>query len=1324
AGGGVFGKVLGAGTGFSTDIPLWDDMKLHIGFNVPFTEYLPKMNVDPAGAITLYIGSEALADTVKKSGINNWKTKDLKAFTKATEKLEKTTMLGDYKAKYGVAYDFYKSKGLKFIGTSDLKFGIFAVATGRWQLDNSDPDVKTKLITLKAGFGFTVTYSFSWGIAFLAGPVPLNLSLIIGVSAGASFNFQIDLAWENGEFQHWKGYLLKNIEINIGLSVAVQFGAGIKGFLDGYVRVGAALNILISLSVQDKSPVGLTITWAATMTVGVTIFWVDLSYNWTFAKGTLYPNAANLLEHYMNANASDVEKVDPAYQEPQDYPKLAVAAKQLQALPAETPPKTKLMTIEGDTSRFYLAKEKSGDARLHWKNLRTGKEQSVQEAFDAYIQYSSYRGIANMTDVSDIGFDVWYGEGMLIIVRCFTAGFYENGFPAGSDADMLMLERQSDGTFLPIFTKTTLRKDSPYSFIEQKTFLAQGEFWKGDATMTDPVIDDARLVWSVKSRRELQGVRMSGMMSRIVPPDRGGDDGVVFFVYNNVKPWDERQDYRRLILHSDQYMGSHSGYVREQFLSPVRMQDYYDRYMGAGVYGFQQGAQDFIALNRSQTDSADAFIEFYDMKINGARDERGSYGNAGAMKGIRVAEGDIRYMALVPSGQDNVTQLFYTQAEKNADGAEQIRLHGLKLQPTKELEYAKFEVDVTRYDYDVLVNADRFQVGYIGKTPYLYWWSSVAKGDDVNKVTWRVWAAAYDPASETLAAPSVFAQFELPKVKIQTGTKKERVRVYNSIEDNGYTTVEVPVYEDVYFIPANIELTASGTGYLTAMREKKAVSEKLPPVIVYTFDEELKPVADLQSALPEHTLVKAGAIDDIDIGVMNAGNVALAALDIEMREVDKNGKEGSVVETVHVNLHEPAKSKITMANKSVALSGKAVAHRTEDYDYSPRQRDFVLSQVTTAHTVDISLGVKDSTRDISSPAAKHLASDLLMPGSLADVMAAFKIPENWEGAKKLRLRVVKGFIESNWLRAVANANGIVSNSADGDDSMQLVYELNRETGKMELQMPAQANSAVKNAIESGLFANEVDAGDAVDLMVNVQDIDVDHRVYEGWDGQDWLSISVKNHAATGDALKLTCAVYVDGSDEPYYLNLPYYQQATSARRTQTFSMPLAGLVDDPDAHDRVRVVISAVDAEENAYANNEFTVYLGGSNELRFTKQPQSVTAQAGEDVSFDVAVAGGSKPYSYQWQVYNPKTGKWVDLKGFTDAMISREKIEAKWDGAWFRCVVTDASGKTIVSDVATLTIRGALDTGDHSNLALYLAVALIAIALLVVLRRKARRA
>ena len=178
--------------------------------------------------------------------------------------------------------------------------------------------------------------------------------------------------------------------------------------------------------------------------------------------------------------------------------------------------------------------------------------------------------------------------------------------------------------------------------------------------------------------------------------------------------------------------------------------------------------------------------------------------------------------------------------------------------------------------------------------------------------------------------------------------------------------------------------------------------------------------------------------------------------------------------------------------------------------------------------------------------------------------------------------------------------------------------------------------------------------------------------------------------------------------------------ALAGRATHTITLPVSALAGDPDAHSSARVLIQAIDREENAYANNEFTVILGGKDALRIARQPEDATVQEGEDVSFSIGVTGGAQPYRYQWQVYNPKTGKWVDLKGFTDPTITRENIEKEWDGSQFRCVVTDAAGTQVISTVVTLMVRDKVPTGDNSNLPLYLAMALVAMALLLLLRRR----
>ena len=137
--------------------------------------------------------------------------------------------------------------------------------------------------------------------------------------------------------------------------------------------------------------------------------------------------------------------------------------------------------------------------------------------------------------------------------------------------------------------------------------------------------------------------------------------------------------------------------------------------------------------------------------------------------------------------------------------------------------------------------------------------------------------------------------------------------------------------------------------------------------------------------------------------------------------------------------------------------------------------------------------------------------------------------------------------------------------------------------------------------------------------------------------------------------------------------------------------------------------------------SNPFVVSIGGQDPLTFVRQPRDAIVQSGEDVSFCVEAAGGVKPYTYQWQIWDEKHQRWADLPGFTDPTMSRDAIEKKWDGCKFRCVVTDAAGTQIISREAVLRVREKVPTGDDSNLPLYLAVAFVALALLLLLRRVA---
>ncbi len=109
---------------------------------------------------------------------------------------------------------------------------------------------------------------------------------------------------------------------------------------------------------------------------------------------------------------------------------------------------------------------------------------------------------------------------------------------------------------------------------------------------------------------------------------------------------------------------------------------------------------------------------------------------------------------------------------------------------------------------------------------------------------------------------------------------------------------------------------------------------------------------------------------------------------------------------------------------------------------------------------------------------------------------------------------------------------------------------------------------------------------------------------------------------------------------------------------------------------------------------------------LKITRQPQSVYGSGyavGDSVQYSVEVSGGVAPYSYQWQVYSrPRHEEDVDYTGFYDI----EETPGGWasgyttsrltvpfandltgDDYQFCCRITDATGKTVVTEPAGFT-------------------------------------
>ena len=84
------------------------------------------------------------------------------------------------------------------------------------------------------------------------------------------------------------------------------------------------------------------------------------------------------------------------------------------------------------------------------------------------------------------------------------------------------------------------------------------------------------------------------------------------------------------------------------------------------------------------------------------------------------------------------------------------------------------------------------------------------------------------------------------------------------------------------------------------------------------------------------------------------------------------------------------------------------------------------------------------------------------------------------------------------------------------------------------------------------------------------------------------------------------------------------------------------------------------------------------------TKQPVSTVVKIGEKATFTVAASGTGLKYQWQWSADGGKT--WKNTS--TTAASYTVTAIAAYNGYMYRCVVTDSSGKSVISDESTLYV------------------------------------
>ena len=118
----------------------------------------------------------------------------------------------------------------------------------------------------------------------------------------------------------------------------------------------------------------------------------------------------------------------------------------------------------------------------------------------------------------------------------------------------------------------------------------------------------------------------------------------------------------------------------------------------------------------------------------------------------------------------------------------------------------------------------------------------------------------------------------------------------------------------------------------------------------------------------------------------------------------------------------------------------------------------------------------------------------------------------------------------------------------------------------------------------------------------------------------------------------------------------------------------------------VKVYCVVTDAEGKNVASDKADLLPFSASGLKITKQPQTAEVASGASYTASIEVTGGTAPYTYDWQTANKnETPSWSSFPALNNGKSTFvfQNLMGMYYLGLYRCVVTDAAGKTVTSDV-----------------------------------------
>lgn len=1129
-----------------------------------------------------------------------WKTDDTQDQERAIKEFDKQSAADKLLAAAGVYRNVNTTTSPKLLGDYGVHITPFAAMQGLYR--RSDQSLE-----LRGNGGATFAFEAGFTQTFTIGPVPffagIDFSMAASFGVGISLNMKAEI--ENGLLKVKEGPVIgydSGMTISFRLELGGTIGLGLKDVLSVSLRGYGYINPIIHLttprvSAEARIGIGFSVTLRALFLKWSTTLWEGnlplsssdsialtasgestASSSWrddTDAEDPL-PAAANGVVTAVNASG-----VEPATTQ-KLFDRIDCSAGDFQ-----------YVVVDGDTYLFWIQPGK-GDTdweRVNWCNLK----KPAQRGQVTWIDTSGNPAKRNNTSPNK-AYQDWFVDydftvessrdsdstfcALTILSGQFGKRTPEDEVnpPNAACAASVLMQKQEDGSLAVVYYHETDAVSSTVSGSTERNYHTMPEVL---LTATHPTRLDS--VFMVNTYVRSKEAKISGQVH----------------FYDT--------DEKKLESHKlePSYFESDMEIARYHVGEPTAV----------SVGALEDDKMNFYVLG---TDGVLARIR---------RDRRQAQPKSERQE---LSKGNIVNFKVVTriNGVNDKDTLFYLDRVKTDEGGFIHRLKGVTLSPQSP------EKPVTVTDYDIEVNADRFDTVKFGGGIYLYWTECSTPNTNVvpdAKAEYLVRCVRYDPDTDTICDP-----FTL----VQLGES-----------------------------PSSVKLQDSGTGFYAVDLGNKNGSYVRQSLTKFTY--QLVMSAELQAAVPNDPCVCAGDYIDLILSVRNTGNLPLSGLNVAVK------KGSQVIQTLRIDCTQPQES----TNLFFATDGNLAAEQKGVYTI---RRVDGMYDALNGDSWNIT-----STNSNGITTQRNVRTTLLMPGDTQSYKAKLLIPADWDGKVDLTAEIIQT-VGVKQFGALLTENGRPLSNA-------LVLTTDATNDNPVLMRLSQKN------------AHKLVDTNSHDLMLSAQ---LFNR-----EGETYVRVSILNRSGnTGSSVVPTLTSSYNGQtlfshtflnamedDYGYSMDIPL-QTLTAGRR-----------LDELDLN-----VSSKENYKEFADADNH--VRLSLFPKLYIAQQPESLNLVEKQDALFVVSADGGQRPYRYQWQKLNAE-GRWVDLPGANQNSYQLSKVTLAQSGLTLRCVVTDEAGDSVTSDSAVLSVFSLPQTGDETQPALWMLLAVASAALIALLCFRRRK-